>query len=229
MVPIRSSRPARCAPAADSPLSAAAGRPTPMPGPIRWVPPAGRVRVCRCSGRGAVAPPGYGRSRRRRGSRARRTQRSRPHEATGPPGLVAVVDRWPGPTSDAAYVDSRLLQVVHRLAVGVAVGENDVDVIEVADVAECHPTELRGIGYHDDPLRGLRGGPLHGCLGEQVCGDARLGVDAARTHHTRIESELRKRGLREISNERQLTRADFATRQQKLDIWAFVKLEDGPE
>ena len=45
-----------------------------------------------------------------------------------------------------------LLQVVHSLTVGVAVGENDVDVIEVAHVAECHPSQLRGVSDHDDPL-----------------------------------------------------------------------------
>ena len=75
-------------------------------------------------------------------------------------------------TWHAAHVDSRLPELVHLLTVGVAVGDDDIDVAEIADMAECHPAELRGVGDDDDPLRGLRGVPLHGCLGEEVGGDA---------------------------------------------------------
>ena len=59
--------------------------------------------------------------------------------------------------------------------------------------------------------------------------DARLGVDATRTHHARIEPELRKRWLGETSRQRQLAWADFTARKEKLDAWALMQLEDGPQ
>ena len=70
------------------------------------------------------------------------------------------------PASDAADVDSRRPQLVHYLLIGFGIGDDDVDVVEIADMAERHPAELRGVGHRDDPLRGFGGAPLHRRLGE---------------------------------------------------------------
>jgi len=140
-----------------------------------------------------------------------------------------VVGSLPGSVSDAAQVDSRRPQLVHHLLVGLGIGQDDVDVVEIADMAEGHPAELRGIGHHDDPLGGFGGGTLHRRLGQQVSGDARIGVDAARTHHAGVEPELRETGLGETSYQRQLARADFTAGEKEIDARAFVELEDGPE
>ena len=96
-------------------------------------------------------------------------------------------------------------------------------------MAEGHPAELRGVSHHDDPLRGFGGGTLHRRLGEEMSRDARLGVYAARTHHARVEPELRETSLGETSRQRQLARTDFTAREEEIDAWAFVQLEDGPE
>ena len=59
--------------------------------------------------------------------------------------------------------------------------------------------------------------------------DAGLDVDTARTHHTRVESELRERRLGETPHQRQLPRTDLATREKKFDARALVQLEDWPQ
>ena len=56
--------------------------------------------------------------------------------------------------SDAADVDSHRPQLLHPLLVGAGISEDDVDLVEIADVAERHPPELQGVGHDDDPLRG---------------------------------------------------------------------------
>ena len=133
------------------------------------------------------------------------------------------------PESDAADVDSGGPQLLEPLGVRSGVGENDVDLVKVADVAERHPPKLRGVGHRDDSLRGSGGAALDRGLGEKVGSDASLGVDAARAHHARVESELRKGGLGETPRQRQLSRTDFATREEELDARALVQLEDWPE
>jgi hypothetical protein len=72
----------------------------------------------------------------------------------------------PGSVSDAAHVDSSRPQLLHHLVVGFGIGEEDVDIAEIADMAERDPTELRGVGHSDYPLRGFGGGTLHRRLGE---------------------------------------------------------------
>ena len=95
--------------------------------------------------------------------------------------------------SDAADIDARRPQLLHALLVGCGVSQDDVDLIEIADMAESHSSELRRVGHRDDPLRGSGGGAVDRRLGKKVGGDARLEVDAARADYTRVESELRKR------------------------------------
>jgi len=99
----------------------------------------------------------------------------------------------PGSRSDAADVDSRRPQLLHPLLVGSGISEDDVDLVEIANMAESDAPELRGVGYRDDALRGSGCGALDRRLGKKVGSNARLDVDAARAHHTRVESELRKR------------------------------------
>jgi 2-haloacid dehalogenase len=112
---------------------------------------------------------------------------------------------------------------------GFGISENDVDTVEIADMAERHPTELRGVGHNDHPLRDFGGGTLHRRLGEQVSRDARLGVDATGTHHACVEPELRERRLDEATRQRQLSRTDLPAWKEELDAWALVQLEDRPE
>jgi 2-haloacid dehalogenase len=96
-------------------------------------------------------------------------------------------------------------------------------------MAECHSPELRGVGHRDNPLGGSGSGPLDSRLGEEVARNARLGVDAARAYHARVESELRKGRFGETPRQRQLSRTDLATREEELYTRALVQLEDGPE
>jgi 2-haloacid dehalogenase len=62
-----------------------------------------------------------------------------------------------------------------------------------------------------------------------VSRDARLGVDAARTHDARVEPELRKRWLGETSRQRQLAGTNFTPWEEEFDAWAFVQLKNGSE
>jgi len=114
--------------------------------------------------------------------------------------------------SDAADIDSHRSQLLHPPLVGSGIGQDDVDLVEIADVSERHSPDLRGVGHGDDPLRASGGGALDRRLGEKVGRHARLGVDAARAHHVRVESELRKRRFGEAPRQRQLSRTDLATR-----------------
>jgi len=102
-----------------------------------------------------------------------------------------------GSGSDAADVYSRRPQLFHPLLVGPGVSEDDIDFVEIADMAERHAPEFRGVGHRDDPLRGSGGGALDRRLGEKVRSNARLDVDAARAHHERVETELREGRLSE--------------------------------
>lgn len=71
------------------------------------------------------------------------------------------VGSGPGSVSDAAYVDPRNPQLLHHLLVRFGIGEDDVDVVEIADMTERDPAELRGVGHRDDPLRGFGRGTLY--------------------------------------------------------------------
>lgn len=141
--------------------------------------------------------------------------------------LVAFVCEGPG--SHAAYVDSRRPQLAHHRLVGSGIGEDNADVVEITDMTERHPSELRGIGHRDDPLRRPGGCPLHCRLGEKMGGYARLGVDAARAHYVRVEPELRERRFGETSRQRQFTGTDLSAWEQEGDARALVQLKDGPE
>lgn len=149
--------------------------------------------------------------------------------AHDPPTRVSLLGSWPPAASDAADVDSRRAELFHYLLIGSPIGEEDVDIVEIADVAERHPAELRGVGYRNNPLRGFGGGSLHRRLGEQVRCDAGLDVDAAGTHHARVEPELREGWFGETSNQRQLAGTNFTAREKELDARAFVELENGSE
>ncbi len=143
--------------------------------------------------------------------------------------LVPFVGLSPDSASDAADIDSHRPQLLYPLLVGSGISQDDVDLVEIADMAERHSPELRGIGHRDDPLRGPGGGALDCRLGEKVGSDARLGVDAARAHHARVESELRKRRFGETPRQRQLSRTDLATWKKESDARALVQLENRPE
>jgi 2-haloacid dehalogenase len=131
--------------------------------------------------------------------------------------------------SDAADIDSHRPQLLHLLLVGSGISQDDVDLLEIADMAERHAPELRGVGHRDDPLRGSGGGALDRGLGEKVGRNARLGVDAARAHYACVEAELRKGRFGETSRQRQLSGPDFATREEEFDARALVQLEDWPK
>jgi 2-haloacid dehalogenase len=131
--------------------------------------------------------------------------------------------------SDAADIDSQRPQLLHPLLVGSGISQDDVDLVEIADMAERHSPELRGIGHDDDSLRGSGGGALDRRLGEKVGSNARLGVDAARAHHARVESELSNRRFSESPRQRKLSRTDLPTREEEFDARALVQLEDWPE
>jgi 2-haloacid dehalogenase len=96
-------------------------------------------------------------------------------------------------------------------------------------MAERHSTELRRVGYDDDPLRCSGGGALHGRLGKKVGSDARLGVDAAGTHDARVEPELRKRMFGDTTRQRQFAGTDLPPWQEKIDARALVQLKNGSE
>src|ERR1700677_603351 len=154
-------------------------------------------------------------------SRARRTRRSPPRGAIGPPKLASPGRSGRGSGSDAADVDSRRPQLLHPLRVGSGISENDVDLVEIADMAEGDAPELGGVGHDNDPLRSSGGGAFDRRLGEEMSSDAGLHVDTAGTHHTRVESELRERRLGETPHQRQLARTDLATREKKFDARAL--------
>jgi 2-haloacid dehalogenase len=96
-------------------------------------------------------------------------------------------------------------------------------------MAERNSAEFRGVGYGDDPLRSFGGGALHRRLGEMVGCDAGLDVDAAGTHHVRVEPELRKGMLGKPPRQRQLAWTDLTPREEKIDAWALVQFKNGPE
>ena len=131
--------------------------------------------------------------------------------------------------SDAADIDSHRPELLHPLLVGSGIGQDDVDLVEIADMTERHSPELRGVGDRDDPLRGSGSGALDRGLGEKVSRHARLGVDAARAHYACVEAELSKRRFGEASRQRQLSGTDFATREEEFDARALVQLEDWPQ
>jgi 2-haloacid dehalogenase len=142
---------------------------------------------------------------------------------------VQLVGSIPDSASDAADIDSHRPQLLHLLLVGSGISQDDVDLFKIANMAERHAPELRGVGHRDDPLRGSGGGALDSGLGEKVGRDARLGVDAARAHYACVEAELRKGWFGETPRQRQLSRTDFATREQEFDARALVQLEDWPK
>lgn len=143
--------------------------------------------------------------------------------------VMPVVDGGPGSVSDAADVDSHRPQLLHPLLVGSGISQDDVDLVEIADMAERHSPELRRVGHRDDPLRGSGGGALHRRLGEKVGRDASLGVDAARAHHAGVESELSKRRFGKSPRQRELSWTNLATRKEEFDARALVQLEDWPQ
>ena len=140
--------------------------------------------------------------------------------------LVPFVGLGPDSESDAADIDAHRSQLIHPLLVGSGIGQDDVDLVEIADMTECDSPEFRGVGHRDDPLGRSCGSAFDRCLGEKVGSDARLGVDAARAHHVRVESELRKGRFGETPRQRQLSRTDLATWEKEFDAGALVQLED---
>ncbi len=135
----------------------------------------------------------------------------------------------PDSASDAADIDSHRPQLLHLLLVGSGISQDDVDLFKIADMAERHAPELRGVGHRDDSLRGSSGAALDRGLGEKVGRNARLGVDAARAHYACVEAELRKGWFGETPRQRQLSRTDFATREEEFDARALVQFEDWPK
>jgi 2-haloacid dehalogenase len=143
--------------------------------------------------------------------------------------LAPLVGSGPASASDEANVDSCVPQFVHHLLAGSCIGEDDVDVLEIADVAERHSAELRGVGDGDNPLRGSGRGALHRSLCEKVGCDAGRHVDTARAHHERVEPELRKRMLGESSRQGELAGADLTPGEEKIDAWTLVQLKNRPK
>jgi 2-haloacid dehalogenase len=142
---------------------------------------------------------------------------------------VPFVGVIPDSASDAADIDSHCPQLLHLLLVGSGICEDDVDLVKIADMAERHAPEFRGVGHRNDSLRGSDSGALDRGLGEKVGRNAGLGVDAARAHYACVEAELSERRFGETPRQRQLSRTDFATRKEEFDVRALVQLEDWPK
>ena len=102
--------------------------------------------------------------------------------------------------SGAPYVDTSASQVCNSLFVGFAVGDQDVNHSDVADVPERHPTDLRSVSDCNDSTRGACGGSFDNGFGQVVGGDAGSHIEPAEAHDVGVKAQLCKGIAREIAD-----------------------------
>ena len=56
---------------------------------------------------------------------------------------------------DDGYLDTALAQLVEIGSLNAAVGDDAVDRLQIANLAEAAASEFRAVGQHDDLLRGV--------------------------------------------------------------------------
>lgn len=102
--------------------------------------------------------------------------------------------------SCASDLDTSTSQVCNSLFVGPAVGNQDVNHSDVADVPERHPTDFRSVGDCNDSTRGARGGSFDYGFGQVVGGDAGSHIEPAEAHDIGVKAQLCKGIAREIAD-----------------------------